>query len=416
MRSFIFLDTNNWIYLSNGFNVQSNKHDDLHLKVFDIIQKRVEDGNLVFLVNDVVIDEWNRNKEQTKNQLKDIENKYKSYKSQLSAIEDFIQDEFPETKGLKEILEDKYKEKIERHKKHINDVEDFLIKKTVKISITDNNKIESSNLALEKKAPFIGDKKNSMADALILLSSIEHIQNNEKIPLPTFDDTELFEFPESFFVSSNKGDFCSPGDKEKIHPDLESFLDRTKTKFFFTLGKLINSLEEKFLSEEEEELIEYTDDRQFCEVCNYEHYPTVEFSEHFKVFDPKKHYSDPRQLKIKFEDYEHELDEEEDDTDNSSFSRIRTADCNHCGAEFIECTCGELTQVHEYNSEIECEGGCGNKFIVHAEIDKKGMVHSLEYEIVEEYECKTCGYMFSSVDDSGNCEECAEYEKAYIEE
>jgi len=40
---YIFLDTNNWIYLANGFNVLSKEHDDLHFRVFDIIEKRVDD-------------------------------------------------------------------------------------------------------------------------------------------------------------------------------------------------------------------------------------------------------------------------------------------------------------------------------------------------------------------------------------
>lgn len=271
MRKFIFLDTNNWIYLSNGFNILSNKHDELHLKIFDTIKKRVNDGSLVFLINDIVIDEWNRNKSEAENQIIAIQNKYKAYLNSLNVIQEFISCNRKRITKLKKVLEEKYNEKIQRHRDHIKSVEEFLLKETVKIDISDKNKIEASNLALAKKAPFIGDKKNSMADALILLSSIEYIYENEKIDISlfseikekqlyfpesyfmstnedefsSFDDKEIIHpdlesyqqnissklnFPESYFVSSNKGDFSSPEDKEIIHPDLESYLQKTNTK------------------------------------------------------------------------------------------------------------------------------------------------------------------------------------------
>lgn len=410
MAKYIFLDTNNWIYLSNGFNPYSNEHDELHLKIFDNIQYRVQEGSLVFLINDIVIEEWNRNREITKTYLKKIENKYKSYNDALKEINDFISDEVKEIDSVRQILEEKYQEKVKRLEEHINSVEHFLLNQTVKIEVSDGNKIEASNLALSKKAPFIGDKKNSMADALILLSAIEHIQKNEK-RLFTLLPNDYY-YPESFFVSSNKSDFSSPKDKELIHPDLEPVLNRVKTKYFFALSKLIDSLEEEFLTKEEAELIEHADELLYCNVCDYEHGPTVDFSSYFDIPIHTHEFIDPNQLRIDFSNFDY--NDKEVEVKIADKVRIRKADCYHCGAEFIECVCEELVHIDEYNVKLECQN-CGNKYIVLAEIDRKGMVYDKSYEFFKEYTCQTCGRRVDAIDETGNCEECAEYERLYVD-
>lgn len=410
MSKFIFLDTNNWIYLSNGFNILSNKHDELHLKIFEFIGKRVEEGSLTFLVNDIILEEWRRNNIQAEKQIKEIENKYKSYLECLKSIKEFTQSEQKELIEIKATLEKKFHEKIKRHLKHIKEVEEFLINKTVKIKISDKIKIEAVDLALYKKAPFNRDKKNSMADALILLSFIEYIYENEKQLLPPFDEFEgEYHFPESFFVSSNKGDFSSPEDKEIIHQDLEPILKRTNTEYYLTLAKLVKSLEDKFLTEEEESLIEHADERIYCDYCNYKYFPTINFSEYFDIIDPNKELIDKDQLLLEFNEASFNKDFTEDIS--SITSKIRTAECSQCSAEYIECTCGELTYIDQYNTKLECVGDCGNKFIVHAEIDKKGMVYGLEYEIVKDFTCEKCGDEFESVNEYGLCEECVEFER-----
>lgn len=415
MQKYIFLDTNNWIYLSNGFNIHSSKHDELHLKVFETIRKRVDEGILVFLVNSIVLEEWERNKEQTTNQLKEIENKLRGHKGNLKSLQEFINSdiEIEEISNLKTILEEKFKEKIERHKTHILNVEHFLKNQTLIIPISDEIKIEATNLALEKKAPFIGDKKNSMADALLLLSSIEYLSENHKQLYTTLGfngDEEVLNFPDSFFVSSNKGDFSSPADKEKIHQDLEPFLKKTKTKFFFTLAKLIDFLEEKFLSEEEQYLIEDVEYGIRCDCC---HYSILKFSDFFKIYNPNKNFIEKNQLSFEFDEKEHNLKLIEEMT--SPYSKIRTADCEECGAEFIECLCGELNSIEDYDSILECVGDCGTKFKINADKDRKGNILSLDYELIKEFKCNFCSNGFESVDDNGYCEMCAEYEKINAE-
>jgi len=405
MKKYIFLDTNNWIYLSNGFNVLSNKYDELHLKIFEVIQKRVEEGLLIFLTNEIVIEEWKRNKSSAEQQIKELRNKYKSYSEALSSIKSFIGEESEENVDhLRVRLEQAFKMKIIHLQKHILAVEDFLLNKTQKIAITDDAKIEATDLALNRKAPFIGDKKNSMADALILLSAIKYLEVNHKIVLSaelSDDNEEQIFYPESYFVSSNKGDFSSQTDKEKIHPDLLPTLAKTKTIFYYTLGKLINSIEEEFLSLDEQRAIEFADDRFYCDHCESIYYPSVHFSEEFYVQDSGKSDELINQYKIDFNDFGTETYQPED-----FMTAIRTAHCSHCAAEYIECPCGNINYVEVYNEKIKCEGECGRVFIAHAEMDRKGSVLSLDYEILHDRECQGCGNFVEQLNDSDLCMEC----------
>lgn len=83
---FVFFDSNTWIYLANGFDVFSNKYLELHFKVFDILEKRVLDGSLVILTNEIIKEEWGRHQNDAAKQIAIITGKAKSYKDQLITI------------------------------------------------------------------------------------------------------------------------------------------------------------------------------------------------------------------------------------------------------------------------------------------------------------------------------------------
>lgn len=408
-KTYIFLDTNNWIYLSNGFNVYSSKYEELHIKVFEIIEKRVKDNSIVFLTNDIIIQEWERNKSQASKQITDFKNKFDGHKDHLKAIEKFIgtTDSVSEIESLKNIIEEKYNEKIEKQKQHIKNVELFFKKHTLVIPIPDSARLTASNLAVEKKAPFIGEKQNSTADAIILLSSIEYLYENHKIPyfdLASKPAAESFYFPDSFFVSSNSGDFSSAKDRELIHDDLAPYLEKTKTKFYFSLGKLINALEEKFLSVEEQDELEQIGNLDYCEFC---HFGIIHFSQYFEVFNPFNRYIDKDQYSLDFA--EAELQELNISQNNSPMSKIATGECSECFAEFIQCECSAITRIKENNAIFECEGNCGLSYRVNADTDRKGVIYNLNYEIIKLYQCVTCQYDFEELDETDNCDECAEY-------
>ncbi len=258
MVKYIFLDTNNWIYLSNGFNALSNKYDELHLKIFEIIKKKVDDSELIFLVNDIIIEEWERNRSTATNQVRDIEKKTKSYQDQLHAIDVYAGGGLNEIKKIQQRLDKATEFKKATLTEHAKQVEYFLLNQTVSIDIPNEVKIEAADMAAQKKAPFIGDKKNSMSDALILLSSISYLSEISKVD-PSTSEKEC-QFPESFFVSSNKGDFSAPNNKEEIHPDLKPVLHETNTKFYYTLSQLIKSLGYDLTDEEEAEIDNFDTD------------------------------------------------------------------------------------------------------------------------------------------------------------
>jgi len=139
-----------------------------------------------------------------------------------------------------------------------------------------------------------------MADAIIMLSSISHIENNEKISFQ-LDGNNQDEgyYPQSYFVSSNTGDFSDPNQKENIHPDLAPLLSKCNIKFYHNLNPLITTLDEEFLTAEEESWIESADDYFMCPNCEYEH-AGLDFSK-INILDPhrlNKDSNDPGQLDI----------------------------------------------------------------------------------------------------------------------
>ena len=395
MKKVIILDTNNWIYLSNGFNVYSNKHDELHLKVFEKIKKWTDQGSITFLTNDIIIEEWERNKSEASKQIDYIKRKCDSYSTNLDVIRKFIGYNPKELTRLKKMLDTEYENKVEKHRAHIREVEEFIHNSLVKIPVTDQVKIQAADRALRKEAPFVGEKKNSMADALLLLSALEYVSVNKTT------------ISSSFFVSSNKGDFSSKESSEVIHPDLKPLLDKTNTEFFFTLGKLAQSIEE-FLTIEELKVIEHANEPRYCDVCDYQLYPTVEFSQYLSIYNPLKGEASDSPDQMNMFELETEKNSEPDYEPN--LVEIRTADCSWCAAEYIECVCGELVHIEEYNTPLECIG-CGITYRANADIDRKGTIYKLDYEIIESYTCSKCGGEFEWVDEIGMCRECAEYER-----
>jgi len=143
----IFLDTNNWIYLSNGFNVLSKEHDDLHLKIFDIIEKRVDDGFLTFLVNDIILEEFDRNKIRTEDKIKKIQDKANGYDNTLKAMKVFSREQADQIEDLRKNISNAARDKIDIQRKHIERVGFFLKNKTKKIDITAANKIKAAEMA-----------------------------------------------------------------------------------------------------------------------------------------------------------------------------------------------------------------------------------------------------------------------------
>jgi len=393
---YVFLDTNNWIYLANGFNPYSNKHDDTHLKIFELLRQRAEQGTIVVLVNQLIAEEFERNKSQARAKVKDIEKKRESYIGNLKPIREFI----TQDKNLKELelkIAQVAEQKISAIRNHVFKVERFLNRWTISIPVTDQHRIEATHMALDKKAPFTGEKKNSMADALHLLSFSDFVdQKSEKT------STWTKKGPSGYFVSSNSGDFSDPRDRETVHPDLAPILEKANSKFSYALHKLANSLEQEFLSKEEEEMIERAQPWDYCFVCNHEFQP--EDIHLHSLLDPhriKGGSRDENQLGL-FKEFIV--------SPENPYLDTRAIHCSNCNSYFIECgNCNCLNQIADGEEIIEC-GECGYLYSSKRERDKNGKEVHLGFEIIMTHECK--GYLndYQQLNEEGYCRECWQYE------
>lgn len=409
MPAYVFLDTNNWIYLANGFNIYSKKHEDLHFKIFETIEQGSKDGKLIFLVNDIILAEFERNKVQTEAKIHDIQKKVDHHVGNLEPIKDFLEGEDLEKLNQIEVkLTEQAKNRIEQQREHIAKIENFIKNSTIVIPVTDQHRIEAANMAMAKKAPFIGEKKNSMADALLMLGFVDYMKTVGiiEVDFSQWGDTEVFKvenFPLSYFVSSNSGDFSDPANKEALHPDLVPLMEQSKSKFYYVLHKLINDLEEELLTAEEEAMIEDAEDWLNCEICDHD-FSRIDFFKPISLFDPhliKGGSRDKNQLGL-FEEVKIPF--------VKPYVDMVTGECNMCSAPYLICpNCQDLVVVGSANSKASCSG-CHYKFILHEKRDKKGFLEKLEYEILMIQNCKNCGDETEDADINGLCETCQDYE------
>lgn len=393
---YVFLDTNNWIYLANGFNPYSNKHDDTHLKIFKLLRQRAEQGTIIMLSNQLIIEEFERNKSQARAKVQDIEKKRDSYISSLKPIREFISKE----KNLEELefkITQVAEQKIFSIRNHIFEVERFLNRWTISIPITDQHRIEATHMALDKKAPFTGDKKNSMADALHLLSFSDFVGQKSEAA-PTWSKKGLA----GYFVSSNSGDFSDPKNREIVHPDLAPVLKGANSKFIYALHKLTNSLEQEFLSKEEEEVIESAQRWDYCFICEHEF--QKEDVHHHSLLDPhriKGVSRDENQLSI-FKEFII--------SPENPLIDIRAIHCGNCNSFFIECgNCNCLNHIADGEEIIEC-GECGYLYSSKTERNQNGKKSHLGFEIIMTHECTGCMLDFQQLNEEGYCLECWQYE------
>lgn len=409
MPVYVFLDTNNWIYLANGFDIYSNKHGDLHLKIFETIEEKSTDGTYVFLVNEIVLAEFERNKIQTENYIVEIQKKAAHHVNNLKPIKGFLaKEDLNLVNEIENKIIEQAKQRIDQQKEHIAKVEHFIKNVTVKIPVTDQHHIDAAKMALDRKAPFIGEKKNSMADALLMLGFVDYMRTIgiTKIDFSEWGDNEGFEvenFPLSYFVSSNSGDFSDPNNKEALHPDLEPLMANSKSKFYYVLHKLLKDVEQELLTREEESAIENAEDWLNCEVCDHE-FSRVDFFKPISLFDPhliKAGSRDKNQLGL-FEGIKIQLE--------NPYIEVITGECNMCSASYLICpNCEDLVTIGSANHKVNCSG-CHYKFVLHEKRDHIGFLEKLEYEILIRHSCASCGDEVDEVSVNNLCETCQEYE------
>jgi len=391
MPTYIFLDTNSWIYLANGFDVESKGHFDLHMKIFNQIEDWTSARKLVFLVNEIILAEYERNKKNSENYVRKIENKAGAFRQTLKELKAIFPDKNDVIAELDALTIEWRNASISGQRKHILQVEAFLKDRTIQIPISVQVRLEACQFAIEKRSPFFTNNKNGMADALHLLSVVEYMDKNHKetIDIGTVAEPDLLDhFPESWFVSGNFKEFSDPESRERPHPDLSPILNRCCLNFHHNVIPFLKSMDENLLSDEETALV---NDFIGCSVC-LDKRAEVFFRDVFEIVDPNLPTSPREPLRQTYVD-------------------VKFGECNHCPAKFIQCpNCNELVHVEVKNRKFNCSG-CNYCFIFLEERDRKGAIYSIGLEIVREYRCHRCGEMVESVNREGICEVCVEYDR-----
>jgi len=332
---YLILDTNIWIYLSNGFDPLTENHsDDLHFELLDTLKKSKDSGDISILVNDVIIEEWKRNKEHSKLKIKKLLNKLANVDQVFGDIRKYV-----DTEKIRKEYTDKINEEIKRNEEHILSVENFLIKDCVIIKTSDKIKIKIFDLSISKTAPF-HNKNNNIADASILFGTSEYMSDK------FFSDEDSV-----IFVSNNFKDFTDNKNKEEFHPDIKEQLIDVPITYQRALPSALKLSQElileiqKYLKQQEWlDSISFDCQTPFCK-GNENLRPWGYLSEQVKVDYGDEKFNDPNQLKIFPELPEPPM----------TIKMTSYGDCVVCGVTHIICPdCEELFYIDDIDSEFNC--------------------------------------------------------------
>lgn len=228
----IALDTNIWIYLTK----------DTFYELFVKFKKMKESREVRVIVNDIILKEWERNKQKTINTL--TNNIKIEYKSALN-LSNYLLGEI-RTNYLNTLSE--YKDEVSRIKKaeeRVEEVEAFM-KSCIIIETTKMQKLFVAELSTNKNRPF-HNNKNNFNDALILRNICEFVENE----VPALYDL--------IYVSNNPDDFIDKETKE-VYKELLCGLNPLRLKNVTELGEALKLAPE--LIEDFDEWLEIQLDNQ----------------------------------------------------------------------------------------------------------------------------------------------------------
>lgn len=349
---YLILDTNIWLYLANGFDPLSNKHlDKLHFELLATLKEHKEKNNICILINDVVIEEWKRNKEHSKIKIQKLNNKLSDAGNPFNDIRKYAKSK---TDDLEKEYAEGLKEEITANEKHIDTVEVFLLNDCQKVNISNEVKLKVFDLSVGKKAPF-HNKKNNIADVAILLSSAEFLK--EKL---------WREDMSAIFVSNNIEDFTDGKNKNDFHPDIKILLKETEINFQRVLPAALKLSKEIIIEiEEHHKHGAWLESISFkCKVC-YEsesHIPIGYLQDEVKVRYESELRSNPNQFDL-FPDFQ-KIERKE--------KKIRLGNCLFCNTLHVECPkCDELayTSTSGWFECFECNTQLNLKYVE----DSKGL-------------------------------------------
>lgn len=189
----LIIDTSTWLDLAKP-RIE---------EVLSELEHQVKEQITVLLTCDIIIEEWNRNKERV---LQEVIASLRGHAKSALKMADLLQDQ---DKNELQVLIGKYTNAQKEQEKLAEiffDRVDTLLKKSEVFKISDKLKIEMANRAVAKQAPF-HNSKNNMADTLLYFGAVEHVKGSQIA-------TDLI------FVTSNSKEFSDPSDITKLHPEL----------------------------------------------------------------------------------------------------------------------------------------------------------------------------------------------------
>ena len=400
---YITLDTNTWIYLANGTEP---------VKLLQYLDKEVKNGNIKIILPDVVLAEWETNKE--KNVRQGSLKHFAEIKDALDRLLKLLGDKgernilnyFLDEKDKKDYFKD-FISRFEQKRKEIDEavleniklIDNLFLNHAINLVSSECIYKKAGDFALQKKAPF--KTKNSFADALILFSFLDYVTTKG--------------IENAKFVTYNTDDFCEKKDGKKyLHSDLVSEFENAKSKFYKIVGEALKTIEDDLISKEELSLIEemqneenWSYDPEFCEVCSdsNDRLNEISFGRPVELVDERvKVIANKDQLIF---DFAKNLVVPKTSTTPTS---IEVGHCDWCNTEHFKCVnCGAINAVwqDEYNKRKECEG-CGLNYFIKVTFDRKGFEQEEVYIIPKDTEtCQKCGEEFNKEDITENiCYNC----------
>lgn len=249
----IVVDTCVWLDMAKG----ADQH-----KLLNVIEELIDLGEISFIVPQIVIDEFERNKQRV------IEGGTQSLSSVFSRVNEVIKEygDPEKREGILKGLNDmrhKLPSLTETAAFNISRIEK-IIKGAVIIPTSDDVLVKAAQRAIDKKAPFHINKsgdapknKNNMADAVIMETYANCINGKKS-------KGELFAF-----VTHNKSDFGDTNHKSP-HPDFASYFSPPDSSYFINLVEALRHFIPELMGDIEAEQDWEEVPRSFTEISEAE--------------------------------------------------------------------------------------------------------------------------------------------------
>lgn len=359
---YLTLDTNIWLYLANGLDPISNSDNgNNHFELLDKLHDFVKREEIIILVNEVVIKEWERNKEHTKHRIKKLRRKADNPQQAFSEIRKYVSRNVDEIE--KEFIEGLEKD-IELNEEHISKVEKFLKEACRIVPISDELKLKIFDLSISGKAPF-HNKKNNIADASILFSIVSYFNEHAGI-----DENQVI------FVSNNIEDFTDGKNKDDFHPDIQKELKNQSIKYQRVLPAALE-LSKTILTEIEE----HRRHEAWLESISFG--CISELCVHSESFTPWGYLD--KEIEVKYES-----DESIDPKQLDLFpelprapkrsKKIGMGECVICSSTHLICPeCDELISIEEETEKFNCSQCCVRLQVIH-DLAPYVLVHDMKVD------------------------------------